>query len=140
MANIRVTPKKKRRANTTSTLSVDDRIKERVISVSKYIIDTGCTIREAAKVFGVCKSTIHKDCTVGLKELGNKELEQQVADVIEHHKQVRHIRGGEATRRKYEQAAKQHRTAKDKDNQAPKRCKRKKAKQMHSKKSTGGNS
>ncbi|NLM68945.1 MAG: sporulation transcriptional regulator SpoIIID [Firmicutes bacterium] len=77
-----------------------DYIRKRVVDVSLYIIKTNATVRQAASVFGVSKSTIHKDVTERLPRI-NEELAAQVKQVLEHNKAERHIRGGEATKRKY---------------------------------------
>lgn len=69
-------------------------------AVGRYIAETGDTVRGAAKVFGVSKSTIHKD-TKSLKNV-NYTLYCQVAEVLDKNRQERHIRGGIATRDKYE--------------------------------------
>lgn len=69
-------------------------------AVARYIIDTQDTVRGAAKVFGVSKSTIHKDITRVLKQ-ENRTLYLQAAKVLENNKKQRHIRGGMATRDKY---------------------------------------
>ena len=69
-------------------------------AVGRYIAETGDTVRGAAKVFGVSKSTIHKD-TKALKST-NHALYCRVAQVLEKNRQERHIRGGIATREKYE--------------------------------------
>lgn len=69
-------------------------------AVGRYIIDTGDTVRGAAKVFGISKSTVHKDITKVLKK-ENRSLYLQVAQVLKINKQERHIRGGLATRDKY---------------------------------------
>ena len=69
-------------------------------AVARYIIDTGDTVRGAAKVFGVSKSTVHKDITRALKK-ENRTLYLQAAQVLENNKKERHIRGGMATRDKY---------------------------------------
>jgi len=79
---------------------VKDYILERVLEVSKYIFRNGATVRQAAKVFGVSKSTIHKDVTERLPRI-NKELAAKVKSVLDFNKAERHLRGGEATRRKY---------------------------------------
>ena len=44
-------------------------IEERVVNLAHYIIDSGDTVRGAAKKFGISKSTVHKDVTLqnGLK-------------------------------------------------------------------------
>ena len=76
-------------------------IEERVLETAAYIIDTGATVRTAAKQFGVSKSTVHKDITVRLPKL-HAGLSAQVHEIIEKNKQERHIRGGLATKRKYE--------------------------------------
>ncbi|NLJ73626.1 MAG: sporulation transcriptional regulator SpoIIID [Firmicutes bacterium] len=77
-----------------------DYIRKRVVDVSLYIVKTSATVRQAASVFGVSKSTIHKDVTERLPRI-NKELAQQVKEVLELNKSERHIRGGEATKKKY---------------------------------------
>ncbi|MBE6894460.1 MAG: stage III sporulation protein D [Ruminococcaceae bacterium] len=70
-------------------------------AVGRYIAETGDTVRGAAKVFGVSKSTVHKDIVKSLKN-ENYTLYCQVAEVLQINKQERHIRGGIATRDKYE--------------------------------------
>ncbi len=77
-----------------------DYIRKRVVDVSLYIVKTSATVRQAASVFGVSKSTIHKDVTERLPRI-NKELADKVKQVLEKNKAERHIRGGEATKRKY---------------------------------------
>lgn len=77
-----------------------DYIRKRVVDVSLYIVKTNATVRQAATVFGVSKSTIHKDVTERLPRI-NKDLAEQVKQVLELNKSERHIRGGEATKRKY---------------------------------------
>ncbi|MBO5131127.1 MAG: sporulation transcriptional regulator SpoIIID, partial [Romboutsia sp.] len=59
------------------------------------------TVRQTAKTFGVSKSTIHKDVTERLEEI-NPSLAQEVKKVLEKNKSERHIRGGLATKKKYE--------------------------------------
>ncbi len=73
---------------------------ERAILLGEYIIDTGATVRATAKIFGISKSTVHKDVTERLYYI-NPELYRSVKAVLEINKQERHIRGGMATRRKY---------------------------------------
>jgi putative DeoR family transcriptional regulator (stage III sporulation protein D) len=68
--------------------------------VSNYIYETKATVRQAAKVFGVSKSTIHKDITERLSKIDG-QLADRVKEVLEYNKAERHIRGGEATKRKY---------------------------------------
>ena len=77
-----------------------DYIRKRVVDVSLYIVKTNATVRQAATIFGVSKSTVHKDVTERLPRI-NKELAEQVKKVLEVNKSERHIRGGEATKRKY---------------------------------------
>ncbi|SFE10166.1 putative DeoR family transcriptional regulator, stage III sporulation protein D [Lentibacillus persicus] len=77
-----------------------DYIKERTIKIGKYVVETRQTVRLIAKEFGVSKSTVHKDLTERLPEI-NPELYNQVKDVLNYHKSIRHLRGGEATRNKY---------------------------------------
>ena len=73
---------------------------DRAVLLGEYIIDTGATVRAAAKVFKISKSTVHKDVTVRLKE-ESPTLYLQVKDVLDKNKKERHIRGGQATRKKY---------------------------------------
>ena len=73
---------------------------DRCVRLAKFVIDTGSTVRAAAKHFGISKSTVHKDLTTKLKRV-NKNLYENVAKVLEINKSERHLRGGEATKRKY---------------------------------------
>lgn len=75
-------------------------VTERVTDLAIYIVQTQCTLRQAATVFGIGKSTAHKDVTVRLAE-ADKRLYAQVAEILAYHTKVRHLRGGEATKRKY---------------------------------------
>lgn len=77
-----------------------DYIEERTLEIADYILETKSTVRQAAKKFGVSKSTVHKDCTERLCVI-NKKLAQDVRKILEINKQERHIRGGMATREKY---------------------------------------
>lgn len=77
-----------------------DYIEERINETAHYIIDHGATVRDAAKVFCISKSTVHKDMTDRLR-LGNPRLYRQVRHVLDVNKAERHIRGGQATYRKY---------------------------------------
>ena len=77
-----------------------DYIEERVLDVAKYIIESKATIRKTAKVFGVSKSTIHKDMTERLLKI-NPEIAEEAHLILELNKAERHIRGGDATRMKY---------------------------------------
>ena len=77
-----------------------DYIDERALEIAKYIISSKCTVRDAAKIFGVCKSTVHRDMTVRLPRI-NPAVALQVRDVLNRNIEVRHIRGGMATKMKY---------------------------------------
>lgn len=81
-----------------------DYIQKRVLDLSRYIVDKGATVRQAAGYFGVSKSTVHKDVTERLPGI-NKVLAKEVKRILETNKAERHIRGGEATRRKYQTKA-----------------------------------
>ena len=73
----------------------------RVTEAAEYIRATGATVRVCAKRFGVSKTTIHKDMRERLKEI-SPALYAQVSQVLAKNKADRHIRGGEATREKYQ--------------------------------------
>ncbi len=73
---------------------------DRAVAIGRYVAETGATVRQAATVFGISKSTAHKDLTVRLK-YENISLYRQVAQVLQKNKNERHIRGGMATRKKY---------------------------------------
>ena len=77
-----------------------DTIEERAKKLAVYIIETGATVRSAAKHFGISKSTVHKDLQQRLPQCDHN-LFTQVRQVLDLNKKERHIRGGQATRRKY---------------------------------------
>ena len=78
-----------------------DYIEERARSLAHYIIENGATVRDAAKKFSMSKSSVHKDVTTRLLKM-SPALAQEVKKVLEHNKEERHIRGGLATKKKYE--------------------------------------
>lgn len=75
-------------------------IRERTLQEANEIIKTNKTIREIAKKFNISKSTVHKDITDRLKSI-NYNLYLEVQKILKSHLEVRHYRGGEATRKKY---------------------------------------
>ena len=76
-------------------------ITKRVIEEANYMIETNMTVREISKKFNVSKSTVHKDLHERLKEV-NKTLYDKVDKILKYHLDIRHIRGGESTKKKYE--------------------------------------
>lgn len=79
---------------------MDNTIDRRAEELAGYIIETNATVRAAAARFGVSKSTVHKDLTERLRDC-NRALYLQVREILDRNKAERHLRGGEATRRKY---------------------------------------
>ena len=75
-------------------------IEERAMEIARYIIDNNTTVRQAAKHFGISKSTVHKDVTERLVQV-NPALAQEARKILDINKSERHIRGGLATREKY---------------------------------------
>ena len=73
---------------------------ERAVSLGLYMIENNATVRSAAKVFSISKSTVHKDVSERLKKI-NPTLYRQVKELMDTNKQERHIRGGMATKKKY---------------------------------------
>ena len=76
-------------------------IEERAVTLGNYIVENKSTVRDAAKVFGVSKSSVHKDVAERLWEI-NQPLAKEVALILSENKADRHIRGGQATKQKYE--------------------------------------
>ena len=72
----------------------------RVLKEADYIIDTGKTIRDLADIFKVSKSTVHKDLHERLLNIDREKFDK-VDTILKYHIEIRHIRGGESTRRKY---------------------------------------
>lgn len=75
-------------------------IEERAVDIANYIVKSKSTVRQAAKQFGVSKSTVHKDITERLLKI-NPSLASETRKVLDINKSERHIRGGLATREKY---------------------------------------
>ena len=76
-------------------------IKERAVAIANYIVDYNATVRQTAKRFGISKSTVHKDVTDRLSHI-NPSLAARARIVLDVNKSERHIRGGLATREKYQ--------------------------------------
>ena len=75
--------------------------KERCEAFAEYLIENGATVRQTADKFGISKSTVHKDLSMKLKYI-NRAQYNLVKEILELNKSERHIRGGEATKRKYQ--------------------------------------
>lgn len=82
---------------------MEDTIEDRACKLAVYIIETGATIRNTAQHFGISKSTVHKDLSQKLPQYNNS-LYKQVREVLDINKAQRHIRGGLATKIKYQSA------------------------------------
>ena len=78
-----------------------DTIEQRTCELAVYIVETGATVRAAAQHFGISKSTVHKDLSQRLPKC-NQQLYKRVRQVLDVNKSQRHIRGGMATKRKYQ--------------------------------------
>ena len=76
-------------------------IEERASELAHYIIDSKDTVRGAAKKFGISKSTVHKDLSERIVKI-NPTLAKEVRMILDENKAERHIRGGMATKMKYE--------------------------------------
>lgn len=75
-------------------------IRKRAVRIAQHILQTSNTVRQTAEIFGISKSTVHKDVAERLPRI-NREMADQVRFILERNKAERHIRGGEATRQKY---------------------------------------
>lgn len=76
-------------------------LEQRACELAVYMIENRATVRAAAKRFGISKSTVHKDLTERLAWV-NRDLYEQVKVILDVNKQERHIRGGMATKKKYQ--------------------------------------
>ena len=76
-------------------------IDDRATRLGEYIVENKATVRRAAKQFGVSKSTVHKDVSQRLKYI-DSGLYKDVKNILAVNKAQRHIRGGLATKKKYE--------------------------------------
>ena len=76
-------------------------LKDRVIMFGNYIAENGATVRQTAKKFGYSKSTVHKDVSERLRDF-SPSLYEEASAVLAKNKAERHLRGGMATKRKYE--------------------------------------
>lgn len=76
-------------------------IEERAVDIANYIIENNATVRQTAKAFGISKSTVHKDVTDRLLQI-NPSLAKKTRKVLDQNKLERHIRGGMATKQKYQ--------------------------------------
>ena len=77
-------------------------IEERAVKLAHYIIETKETVRSTARIFGISKSTVHKDVSERLVKI-NPSLAKEVRKILDENKSERHIRGGMATKLKYSQ-------------------------------------
>ncbi len=73
----------------------------RVLEMAFLMLEGRRTVREVAKIIGYSKSTVHQDLTTKLQDL-DPVLYEEVKEILEYNKKVRHLRGGEATRKKYQ--------------------------------------
>lgn len=75
-------------------------IEERAMEIAHYIIENNATVRQAAKKFGISKSSVHVDLTTRLENI-DPALAREARKVLDVNKAQRHIRGGMATKNKY---------------------------------------
>lgn len=75
-------------------------VENRCVQLGNYIVETKATVRQAATIFGISKSTVHNDVTKRLSTI-NPSLSNEVKKVLDENKAQRHIRGGLATKKKY---------------------------------------
>ncbi len=79
---------------------IEEKDQERCVILGHYIVENNATVRSTAKEFGISKSTVHQDITAKLCQV-NKQLCDEVKQVLDRNKQERHLRGGQATKEKY---------------------------------------
>ena len=81
---------------------MDESIHQRCLDLGQYMLRHSATVRSAARAFGLSKSSVHKDLTQRLPHI-HPALARQVNALMRYNKAVRHIRGGMATKKKYQQ-------------------------------------
>ena len=79
---------------------MDESIRLRCLTIAAYMLEHRATVRQAARVFGISKSSVHKDMGERLPRIDSR-LGAQVAQLMRYNKAVRHLRGGEATRARF---------------------------------------
>ena len=79
---------------------MDKYIVERVLEEAKYMLENKSTVRDLADIYNVSKSTVHKDLQDRLKNI-DVFLHEEVHKIFKEHIEIRHIRGGESTKKKY---------------------------------------
>ena len=84
-------------------LHQENEVRARCLEVAAFMVENRATVRRAAKAFGVSKSTVHKDMTERLQTI-DAVLYGQVRSLLLENKEQRHLRGGEATKRKYQKS------------------------------------
>ena len=84
----------------TKSVSIGEGAQERCVILGHYIVENNATVRSTAKKFGISKSTVHQDITAKLLQV-NRQLHDEVKQVLDKNKQERHLRGGQATKEKY---------------------------------------
>lgn len=77
-----------------------DYIENRAVEIARFIIENQATVRQAARYFGISKSTVHKDVTERLSNI-DMDLAKEIRKILDINKSERHIRGGQATKEKY---------------------------------------
>lgn len=80
---------------------MDETIRRRCIEIGEYMLSSRATVRQAAQAFGISKSSVHKDMVCRLIQ-ADPAMAAKVASLMEYNKSVCHLRGGEATRRRYQ--------------------------------------
>lgn len=95
----------KRLINASDSVTSFGNTQDRCVTLGMYIIENEATVRQTAAVFGISKSTVHQDITARLEKI-NPALYKQVKTILDKNKQERHIRGGMATKLKYQRIKK----------------------------------
>lgn len=80
---------------------MDEELRRRCLAIADYMLTRRATVRQAATAFGISKSSVHKDMDERLPQI-NPALGRQVRQLLRYNRQVRHLRGGAATRRRYQ--------------------------------------
>lgn len=74
---------------------------KRCLDIAKYFIENRATVRQTAKFFGLSRYIVYQDLTQSLRNL-DVDMYKEVRKILDKNKEERSMRGGMATKRKWQ--------------------------------------